>query len=75
MAALFSKLARNRSCRNIHCFDQNFKPGNITPEDLVLMIEHLVAMSLSYGLCNMCYIVGIYRGRQNCYARVVRSII
>ena len=29
----------------IICFDQNYKPGNITPEVLVLIIKHLIAMS------------------------------
>ena len=29
----------------ILCFDQNNKPGNITPDILVLIIEHLIAMS------------------------------
>ena len=45
VVALFNMLAISRSCGNICCFDQNYLPGKITLQVLVLIIKYLVAMS------------------------------
>ena len=44
VAAPFKMLAASRSCGNI-CFGQNYQPGKITLQDLVLIIKNLVAVS------------------------------
>ena len=43
--ALFNMSATSRSCINIHCFNQNYQPGNITLQVSVLIIKYLVAVS------------------------------
>ena len=45
VAEVFTILATSRSCKNIHCSYQQFQPGKITLDFLVLMIEYLVATS------------------------------
>ena len=45
LEALFDMLAKSRSCGNICCFDQNYKPGKIILQDSVLLIKFLVAVS------------------------------
>ena len=38
-------LATSRSYGNICCFDQNYQPGKINLQDLVLTVEYLAAVS------------------------------
>ena len=45
VAAPFNMLATSRSCENTRCFDQNYEPGKITLQVLVLVIKYLVAVS------------------------------
>ena len=45
VAMLYNMLATSRSCGNIRCFDQNYQPGKITLQVLVLINKYLVAVS------------------------------
>ena len=55
VVVLFNMFATNG---NIRCFIQNNLSGKITLQAPVLMTEYLVAVSLNYGWCNICYIFG-----------------
>ena len=45
VAEVSSILATSRSCGNIHCFYQHYKPGKIALQVSMPMIEYLVATS------------------------------
>ena len=47
VAAPFSMLATSRSCGNIHCFDQNYQPGKMILQVLVVIIKYLVVVSFA----------------------------
>ena len=44
-AALSNLLATSRSSGNMHFFDENYQPGKISLQVLVLIIRYLVSMS------------------------------
>ena len=45
VAEVFSILATSRSCGNIYCSHQHYKPGKIALHFSMLMIEYIVATS------------------------------